>query len=57
MPFHGNSHINVLSEDIIKLLKDTGCEYLAMGIESGNEHIRKKILIALSKLKSEKHTV
>ena len=44
MPFHGNSHINVLSEDIFKLLKDTGCEYLAMGIESGNEHIRKKVL-------------
>ena len=44
MPFHGNSHVNVLSEDIVKLLKDTGCEYLAMGIESGNEHIRKTVL-------------
>lgn len=44
MPFHGNSHVNVLSEEIVKLLKDTGCEYLAMGIESGNEHIRKKVL-------------
>ena len=44
MPFHGNSHVNVLSEDIIKLLKETGCEYLAMGIESGNEDIRKNVL-------------
>ena len=44
MPFHGNSHVNVLSEDIVELLKDTGCEYLAIGIESGNEHIRKKVL-------------
>lgn len=44
MPFHGNSHVNILSEDVIKLLKDTGCEYLAMGIESGNEHLRKSVL-------------
>ncbi len=44
MPFHGNSHVNVLSEDIIKLLGDSGCEYLAMGIESGNEDIRKNVL-------------
>ena len=44
MPFHGNSHVNVLSEDVVKLLKETGCEHLSIGIESGNEHIRKEVL-------------
>ena len=44
MPFHGNSHVNVLSEDVVKLLKETGCEHLAIGIESGNERIRRRVL-------------
>lgn len=44
MRFHGNSRVNVLTEDVIRMLSEAGCQHLTIGIESGNEHIRRDIL-------------
>lgn len=33
-----------INEDLVKLLKETGCHMIAFGIESGSEKIRKEIL-------------
>lgn len=44
MPFRANTRVNLLTEDIIIALKDAGCERLAMGIETGNEELRSKVL-------------
>lgn len=35
---------NLVDEEIVRLLKDTGCYRISIGIESGNEYIRKNIL-------------
>jgi tetratricopeptide (TPR) repeat protein len=34
----------LINDEICKLLKDAGCEGIAIGIESGSEEIRKKVL-------------
>lgn len=44
IPFYANTHINVLSGEKIKILKEGGCKRLALGIESGDAYIREKIL-------------
>ncbi|MDP2924667.1 MAG: radical SAM protein [Candidatus Omnitrophota bacterium] len=43
-PFHGNSRVNLLDEEMMKLLKKGRCERLDVGIESGNVYIREKVL-------------
>ena len=44
LPFICNSRVNVLDEETVKLFADAGCSVICMGIESGNETIRKKVL-------------
>jgi radical SAM superfamily enzyme YgiQ (UPF0313 family) len=36
--------VNVINEEFIKLLKDTGCYRISFGVESGNEQIRNNIM-------------
>lgn len=44
LPFHGNSRVNLLNEEMFSLLKKGGCERLDVGIESGNSYMRQQIL-------------
>lgn len=44
LPFHGNTRVELLTEEMMKLLKRAGCERLDVGIESGNPYIRQEIL-------------
>ncbi len=43
-PFVCSTHINALNEDIIRLLKDSGCATVSFGIETGNERLRHQLL-------------
>lgn len=44
LPFYFLMHPNLADEKLIRTLKDAGCHSVMMGIESGVEHLRKKIL-------------
>jgi radical SAM superfamily enzyme YgiQ (UPF0313 family) len=44
LPFHGNTRVNFLDEQMFLLLKKGGCERLDVGIESGNSYMRQQIL-------------
>jgi radical SAM superfamily enzyme YgiQ (UPF0313 family) len=44
LPFMCNVTANLLTEKIVKLLKDNCCYGISMGIESGDEEIRRKVL-------------
>lgn len=44
LPFYFLMHPNLAEEKLIRMLKDAGCHSVMMGIESGVEHLRKKIL-------------
>jgi anaerobic magnesium-protoporphyrin IX monomethyl ester cyclase len=44
LPFICNSRVNVLDEETVRLFARAGCSVMCMGIESGNEAIRKKVL-------------
>ena len=44
LPFMCNVRVNLVTEEIIKLIKDYGCYGVAMGVESGNEHLRNEVL-------------
>lgn len=44
LPYKCLIHFDMVNEDAIKLLSESGCKYVDIGIESGNEEIRKKIL-------------
>lgn len=44
LPFYCQGRVNELNEAVIKMLKEAGCYYLAFGVESGNERIRRHIL-------------
>lgn len=35
---------NIIDEEFIKLLKDAGCYRISIGVESGNEYIRNKVM-------------
>ena len=43
-PFVCSANINTLNEEVIKLLKDSGCYAVSFGIETGNEELRYKLL-------------
>jgi radical SAM superfamily enzyme YgiQ (UPF0313 family) len=43
-PYIANGRVETLDEEIIKLLKESGCVELKIGVESGNDRIRKQIL-------------
>ena len=44
LPLLINSHVNCLPDDILAMLAKSGCVEIKMGIESGDEEIRKKVL-------------
>jgi len=43
-PFVCSVNVNTLNEEIISLLKDSGCHTVAFGIETGNERLRYELL-------------
>lgn len=44
LPFHANTRINLLDDELVGMLKDGGAEHLALGVESGNETLRENVL-------------
>ena len=44
LPFYCLVRANLVTNDIIKALKHAGCACVGMGIESGNDYIRNKVL-------------
>lgn len=44
LPFICNTRFDIINEDFINLLKDSGCYGLEMGVESGSYRIRKQVL-------------
>ncbi|MBI3631435.1 MAG: B12-binding domain-containing radical SAM protein [Candidatus Staskawiczbacteria bacterium] len=44
MDFYGNINVNVCNQDTIRLLAQSGCRRLQIGVETGNELRRKEIL-------------
>ncbi len=44
VPFYFLIHPNLASEALIRNLKKAGCHSIMLGIESGNEHVRRKVL-------------
>jgi radical SAM superfamily enzyme YgiQ (UPF0313 family) len=44
LPFICNSRVNVLDSETVRLFAEAGCSVICMGIESGNEDIRGKVL-------------
>ncbi len=44
LPFCSNIHPTLCREDIIRMLAGAGCDELRIGLESGNEQIRSKVL-------------
>ena len=43
-PFEMNCHPNLMDRDIARLAKEGGCSLVRFGLESGSEHIRRKVL-------------
>lgn len=44
IPFACLIRADLITEDLIRILKEKGCYYVYFGIESGNEKLRKKVL-------------
>jgi len=44
IPFHCFMRANLVNEEIIKLLKETGCHSISMSIEAGNAKLRNEVL-------------
>jgi radical SAM superfamily enzyme YgiQ (UPF0313 family) len=44
LPFTCNHRVNLITPELVRLLKDAGCYQIFLGIESGNEHVRNKVL-------------
>lgn len=44
LPFLIHGGVNSLNEEKVKILKDMGCVTISIGVESGNENIRRDIL-------------
>jgi len=44
LPYTGLARANELDESVVKVLKATGCLNIYFGVETGNEHLRNKIL-------------
>ncbi|MFQ5561039.1 MAG: B12-binding domain-containing radical SAM protein [Nitrospinota bacterium] len=43
-PFRCNSRPETIKDDILKKMKEAGCEQIMMGIESGDEEVRNRVL-------------
>lgn len=44
LPFSCNSRVDLLDESSVKMLKEANCFEISMGVESGNDYIREKVL-------------
>ena len=44
LPFIAYTRVNLIRETIVKSLREAGCITMVYGIESGNDHIRNKVL-------------
>jgi hypothetical protein len=44
LPFHCLTRADLVTEDIVRFLKDAGCHSVSMSIESGNDRIRNEVL-------------
>jgi hypothetical protein len=44
IPWVCNAYLNLVDEDVVKLMKETGCAAVMFGVESGNERIRNEVL-------------
>ncbi len=44
LPFVVNAHVRFFDQECAKVLADANCRIVKFGVESGSEHIRKKIL-------------
>jgi radical SAM superfamily enzyme YgiQ (UPF0313 family) len=44
LPFHCLTRADLVTEDMVKLLKEAGCFSISMSIEAGNEYFRNEIL-------------
>lgn len=44
LPYSTNDRVNQTDEEIVGLLKDSGCYFVEFGLESGNEEIREKVM-------------
>lgn len=44
LPWGANARVEALKPPMVKLMEDTGCVYLTMGVEAGNEQFRRKYL-------------
>jgi anaerobic magnesium-protoporphyrin IX monomethyl ester cyclase len=44
LPFRSKCRPDLLSEEVIQLLKEAGCQHIKLGVESGNKYLRTQIL-------------
>ena len=44
MPYVANGRVETMDEEVVKLLKESGCVEIKIGVEVGNEELRKKVL-------------
>lgn len=44
LPFVCQTHVKFCDIELFRILKESGCELVSMGIESGNEEIRRSVL-------------
>lgn len=44
LPLSLHMRVNIINEEFMRLLKDTGCQRISFGVESGNDHIRNKVM-------------
>ncbi len=44
LPFEMNCHPNLMDEEVARMAKEAGCSLVRFGLESGSEHIRRKVL-------------
>ncbi len=44
MPYIANGRVETMDEEVVKMLKDSGCVEIKIGVEVGNEKLRKEVL-------------
>lgn len=44
VPFSCNARADMVNEEVVRLLRESGCDYVMIGLESGNLRVRNEIL-------------
>ncbi len=44
LPFVANARVGLLDRDTARALKDAGCDYVSIGVECGNDTLRREVL-------------